>query len=115
MTGNIRILGRRLISRRNGLLEKFSVTRKRFDGRLQSLDREIYDTGAEIRAVARQHAPGAFAELARLSKHEERASQDRGYQGNPRPCLREVAAIDLGRWRGRAEAHRGNVGRDSWR
>jgi len=26
-------------------LEKFSVTRKRFDGRLQSLDREIYDTG----------------------------------------------------------------------
>ena len=45
MTGNIRILGRRLISRGNGLLEKFSVTRKRFDGRLQSLDREIYDTG----------------------------------------------------------------------
>ncbi|TPV98981.1 MAG: GDP-mannose pyrophosphatase NudK [Beijerinckiaceae bacterium] len=27
------------------MLEKFSVTRKRFDGRLQSLDREIYDTG----------------------------------------------------------------------
>jgi len=26
-------------------------------------------TTAEIRAAARQHAPGAFAELARLSKH----------------------------------------------
>jgi nudix-type nucleoside diphosphatase (YffH/AdpP family) len=45
MTGNIRILGRRLLSRGNGLLEKFKVTRKRFDGRLQSLDREIYDAG----------------------------------------------------------------------
>jgi nudix-type nucleoside diphosphatase (YffH/AdpP family) len=45
MVGNIRILGRAIISRGHGLLEKFTVTRKCFDGRIQSLDREIYDTG----------------------------------------------------------------------
>ncbi|HUB65208.1 MAG TPA: NUDIX domain-containing protein [Methylocella sp.] len=45
MTGTIRILGRHLLSRRNGLLERFTVTRKRFDGAVQSLEREIYDTG----------------------------------------------------------------------
>jgi GDP-mannose pyrophosphatase NudK len=45
MTGTIRVLGRRIISRGNGLLERFTVTRKRFGGAVQSLDREIYDTG----------------------------------------------------------------------
>lgn len=45
MTGNIRILARRIVSRGNGLLERFTVARKRFAGSIQSLDREIYDTG----------------------------------------------------------------------
>ena len=45
MTSPIAILGRRLISRGNGVLEKFLVSRKRFDGRLQNLNREIYDSG----------------------------------------------------------------------
>jgi GDP-mannose pyrophosphatase NudK len=45
MTGHIRILGRRLISRGNGVLEKINVTRKRFDGHLQNIEREIYDAG----------------------------------------------------------------------
>jgi GDP-mannose pyrophosphatase NudK len=43
MTGNIRILGRH--SSGNGLLERLAVERKRFDGRAQSLAREIYDPG----------------------------------------------------------------------
>ena len=45
MTSTIAILGRHLISRGNGVLEKFLVSRKRFDGRLQNLNREIYDSG----------------------------------------------------------------------
>jgi len=45
MNSNIRILGRHILSRGNGLLERFDVARKRFDGRLQSIIREIYDTG----------------------------------------------------------------------
>ncbi|HUI22625.1 MAG TPA: NUDIX domain-containing protein [Methylocella sp.] len=45
MTSNIRILGQHLISRGNGLLERFTIERKRFDGRHQNLAREIYDTG----------------------------------------------------------------------
>lgn len=45
MKGNIRILGRHILSRGNGLLEQYSVARKRFDGRNQTISREIYDTG----------------------------------------------------------------------
>ena len=45
MAGNIRILGRHIVSRGNGLLERLAVERKRFDGRLQGLAREIYDPG----------------------------------------------------------------------
>ena len=44
MTGNIRILGRYVLSRGNGLFEA-AVERKRFSGRVQSLAREIYDPG----------------------------------------------------------------------
>jgi len=39
MPGNIRILGRP--TRGNGLVEKLAVERRRFDGRAQSLAREI--------------------------------------------------------------------------
>ncbi|MGH6837868.1 MAG: NUDIX domain-containing protein [Methylocella sp.] len=45
MTGNIRILGRLIVARGNGVLERLAVERKRFDGRVQSLNREIYDPG----------------------------------------------------------------------
>ena len=45
MTGNIRIRGRQTISRGYGLLERVSIERKRFDGRVQDLSREIYDPG----------------------------------------------------------------------
>src|SRR5450631_27452 len=45
MTGNIRILGRFIVSRGNGLLEKLAFERKRFDGRIQKLNLEIYDPG----------------------------------------------------------------------
>ncbi|HUZ91168.1 MAG TPA: NUDIX domain-containing protein [Methylocella sp.] len=45
MKGDIRILGQHILSRGNGLLERFSVARKRFDGRSQTISREIYDTG----------------------------------------------------------------------
>ncbi len=45
MTGNIRILGRQILGRGHGLLEKLVIERKRFDGRMQSLAREIYDPG----------------------------------------------------------------------
>jgi nudix-type nucleoside diphosphatase (YffH/AdpP family) len=43
MTGNIRIVGRH--TRGNELLERLAIERKRFDGRVQSLAREIYDPG----------------------------------------------------------------------
>jgi GDP-mannose pyrophosphatase NudK len=45
MASSIRILARRVLSRGNGLLEKFTVQRKRFTGPLQTFNREIYDTG----------------------------------------------------------------------
>ena len=45
MTSGIRILARRVLSRGNGLLETFTVSRKRFAGSEQTFDREIYDTG----------------------------------------------------------------------
>ena len=45
MNGTIRILGRHILSRGNGLLERFDVARKRFDGRLQNIIREIYNPG----------------------------------------------------------------------
>ena len=45
MTGNIRILGRHIVSRGNGLMEKLAIERKRFDGRVQSLAREIRYAG----------------------------------------------------------------------
>jgi hypothetical protein len=48
MTGNIRILGRP--SRGNGLLERLAVERTRFDGRVQSLAREIHDPGDGVQS-----------------------------------------------------------------
>jgi nudix-type nucleoside diphosphatase (YffH/AdpP family) len=45
MTGSIRILARSVLSHGNGLLEKFTVSRNRFNGSAQNFDREIYDTG----------------------------------------------------------------------
>lgn len=45
MKGSILIHARELLSRGHGLLERFSVERQRFDGRKESLAREIYDPG----------------------------------------------------------------------
>jgi hypothetical protein len=45
MPGNIRILRRHIVSRGNGLFVRFAIERKRFDGRVQSLARKIYDPG----------------------------------------------------------------------
>jgi nudix-type nucleoside diphosphatase (YffH/AdpP family) len=45
MTANIRICERRAVSKGHGLLERLSIERKRFDGRMQSISREVYDPG----------------------------------------------------------------------
>lgn len=45
MVDHIRILGRQILSRGHGLLEKIALQRKRFDGRTQDIAREVYDTG----------------------------------------------------------------------
>jgi nudix-type nucleoside diphosphatase (YffH/AdpP family) len=45
MGDRIRILGRQLLSRGFGVLERLTVERARFDGRRQTVAREIYDTG----------------------------------------------------------------------
>ncbi|HET6378253.1 MAG TPA: NUDIX domain-containing protein [Methylocella sp.] len=45
MKGSILIQARELLSRGHGLLERFSVERRRFDGRKENLAREIYDPG----------------------------------------------------------------------
>lgn len=45
MSDAIRILGRNILSRGRGLLEKVRFERRRSDGRLQSNSHEIYDTG----------------------------------------------------------------------
>jgi len=45
MDENIRILGRQIISRGFGLLEKVSIDRRRFDKGRQTYSRELYDTG----------------------------------------------------------------------
>ena len=45
MSRRVLILSRQAISRGFGLLERLSIELKRFDGRLQTQAREIYDTG----------------------------------------------------------------------
>ncbi len=45
MTDNIRIVGRQIVARGHGLLERVAIERKQFDGRMQSLAHEVYDTG----------------------------------------------------------------------
>jgi nudix-type nucleoside diphosphatase (YffH/AdpP family) len=45
MAGNIHIRGRQTISSGHGTLERLSIERKRFDGRTQTIAREIYDPG----------------------------------------------------------------------
>lgn len=45
MSDKIRILARQTLSRGHGLLEKITLERRRFDGRLQNLWREVYDAG----------------------------------------------------------------------
>jgi GDP-mannose pyrophosphatase NudK len=45
MSGNILLRKREVISRGHGELERLIVERKRFDGRPQSLAREVYDSG----------------------------------------------------------------------
>jgi len=45
MVEDIRILSRQILARGRGLLEKISFERRRFDGRLQTVTREVYDTG----------------------------------------------------------------------
>jgi nudix-type nucleoside diphosphatase (YffH/AdpP family) len=45
MTGSVRILARDLLFRGFGQLAKFVVERRRFDGGMQTLTRELYDSG----------------------------------------------------------------------
>jgi GDP-mannose pyrophosphatase NudK len=45
MIDRIRILSRTLLSRGHGLVEKISLQRQRFDGGVQDISREVYDTG----------------------------------------------------------------------
>lgn len=45
MTGSPRILARDILFHGYGLLTKFIVERRRYDGRMQSFTREMYDTG----------------------------------------------------------------------
>lgn len=45
MTGSVRILARDLLFRGFGQLVKFVVERRRFDGGMQTLTRELYDSG----------------------------------------------------------------------
>ncbi len=45
MENRVLILSRRVVSRGFGLLERLTIELKRFDGRLQTQAREIYDTG----------------------------------------------------------------------
>jgi GDP-mannose pyrophosphatase NudK len=45
MSANILIRARQTVSNGHGLLARFSIERKRFDGRTQTIAREIYDPG----------------------------------------------------------------------
>ncbi|WP_395666628.1 NUDIX domain-containing protein [Methylocella sp.] len=45
MTQRLRILGRRLISKGYGALERLTLAYRRLDGREQTMERELYDTG----------------------------------------------------------------------
>lgn len=45
MAGSVRILARDVLNRGFGLLMKFVVERRRFDGDLQTMTREVYDAG----------------------------------------------------------------------
>src|ERR1700756_4477018 len=45
MSGNIFVRRRQIISQGHGELQRLIVERKRFDGRIQSLAREVYDPG----------------------------------------------------------------------
>ncbi len=45
MSDSFRILGREIVSRGHGLLERLRMEMRRFDGRLQTRTLELYDTG----------------------------------------------------------------------
>jgi nudix-type nucleoside diphosphatase (YffH/AdpP family) len=45
MVDAIRILGRQILSKGHGILQRIRLDRRRFDGRPQTLDHEVYDTG----------------------------------------------------------------------
>jgi GDP-mannose pyrophosphatase NudK len=45
MSGNIILHRRQIISQGHGELQRLVVERKRFDGRIQSITREVYDSG----------------------------------------------------------------------
>jgi nudix-type nucleoside diphosphatase (YffH/AdpP family) len=45
LTERIRILSRQIVARGHGVLQRIGIERRRFDGRLQTLAREVYDTG----------------------------------------------------------------------
>lgn len=45
MVDRIRLLGRTILSRGHGVLEKITLQRRRFDGRMQDVAREVYNTG----------------------------------------------------------------------
>jgi nudix-type nucleoside diphosphatase (YffH/AdpP family) len=45
MVEAIRILSRQIVSRGHGILQRIRLDRRRFDGRPQTLDHEVYDTG----------------------------------------------------------------------
>lgn len=45
MSGNILLRCRHIVSRGHGELQRLDIERKRFDGRVQSITREVYDPG----------------------------------------------------------------------
>ncbi len=45
MTDRVRILAKQILSRGHGVLQKLTLERRRFDGRLQTQIRKVYDTG----------------------------------------------------------------------
>ncbi len=45
MTGRVRILGKEILSRGHGVLQRLALEVRRFDGRVQTQMREVYDAG----------------------------------------------------------------------
>lgn len=91
MVEAIRILGRQVLARGRGLLEKISFERRRYDGRSQNVTREVYDTGDG--AAILLYDPGC-ARVVLVRQFRAPAFLSGGHEGLIEVCAGKLEGAD---------------------